>query len=94
MFLTSINFSTSNVEDNSNLRLTKQATVQPSRTTNTYERSGVHYAPLFVCLCFRGVKKNLLCVVLRVDISEQHSAGGATMNHHRGEEPGKTIQVV
>ena len=85
MFLISINFSTSNVEDNSNLQLTKQATVQPSRTTTTYVRSSVHYAPLFVCLCFCVViffcivKRNLLCVVLRVDINEQHSAGGATM---------------
>ena len=30
------------------------------------------------CYLFCIVKKNLLCVVLRVDISEQHSAGGAT----------------
>ena len=32
-----------------------------------------------VMLSFLHCKKNLLCVVLRVDISEQHSAGGATM---------------
>jgi hypothetical protein len=81
MFLTSINFSTSNVEDNNNLQLTKQATVQPSRTAAAYVRSSVHYAPLFVCLCFCGViffcivKRNLPCVVLHVDISERHSAG-------------------
>jgi hypothetical protein len=31
------------------------------------------------CYLFCIVKKNLLCVVLRVDISEQHSAGSATM---------------
>ena len=55
------------VEDNSNLQLTKQATVQPSRTTTTYIRSSVHYAPLFVspssfALCI--VKIPLVSVVL------------------------------
>jgi hypothetical protein len=39
----------------SKLQLTKQVTVQSSRTTSSYVRSSVHYAPLFVCLCFRGV---------------------------------------
>ena len=74
------------VEDNSNLQLTKQATVQPSRTTTTYIRSSVHYAPLFVspssfALCI--VKIPLVSVVLREDISEQHSTGATQCNDHR-----------
>jgi hypothetical protein len=81
-YLFSIKFWISNVEDNSNLQLTKQATLQPSRTTTTYVLSSMHYAPSFVCLCFGGVI--FLCIVKFpwfasscVDISEQQSAGGA-----------------
>jgi hypothetical protein len=66
--------------DNSNLQLTKQATVHLSRTTATYvrPRSSVHHASLVVRLCFGGVI--FLCIVknshgfrcLAVDIGEQH----------------------